>query len=286
VTQLQPVPDISNPLNIREGNPDLKQEFTQALQLNLNLVSPYKNKNLFWFLTFQTTANRIVNYDTVNQFGVKRTRPVNVDGVYNLNSNISYSWPVRWLKGTMELRANTGLFRNRQFVNGASNTIYTLTLGPAWRLDMNPTENLSLGLGASVNLNRSRYSLPLAPDARFITQEYSASADWQLPKGFFAGTEFTYLFNRQPGSGFNLEVPLWNASVSKQFMKYNRGEIRFTIHDLLNRNLGINRNTSSNFVEDSRVLTLRRFFQLAFTYSLTKSGLNSGGGGNMRVITR
>src|SRR5205085_7773937 len=43
--QLQPVPDISNPLNIRDGNPDLKQEFIQSLQGNLNLLSPYKNKN-------------------------------------------------------------------------------------------------------------------------------------------------------------------------------------------------------------------------------------------------
>jgi outer membrane receptor protein involved in Fe transport len=28
VTQLQPIPDISNPINIKLGNPNLKQEFT------------------------------------------------------------------------------------------------------------------------------------------------------------------------------------------------------------------------------------------------------------------
>ena len=42
MSQLQPVPDVSDPLNIKEGNPDLKQEFTNALQGNLNLISPYK----------------------------------------------------------------------------------------------------------------------------------------------------------------------------------------------------------------------------------------------------
>ena len=47
MTQLQPVPDNSNSLNIKEGNPDLKQEYTHSIQANLNLVSPYKNKNLF-----------------------------------------------------------------------------------------------------------------------------------------------------------------------------------------------------------------------------------------------
>ena len=34
------------------------------------------------------------------KLGVRRTKPVNVNGVYNINSNISYSMPVRFLKGT------------------------------------------------------------------------------------------------------------------------------------------------------------------------------------------
>lgn len=39
-SQLQPVPDNSNTLNIKEGNPDLKQEYTHALQANLFIVNP------------------------------------------------------------------------------------------------------------------------------------------------------------------------------------------------------------------------------------------------------
>ncbi|MEO7984360.1 MAG: outer membrane beta-barrel protein, partial [Bacteroidota bacterium] len=66
MAQLQPVPDNSNSLNIREGNPDLKQEFTHSAQAHLNFVSPYKNKNLFMFLTAQSTQNKIVNYDLVD----------------------------------------------------------------------------------------------------------------------------------------------------------------------------------------------------------------------------
>ncbi len=63
MSQLQPVPDLTNRLNIRQGNPDLKQEYNHTIQGNLNLLSPYKNKNLFMFFTMQTTKNKIVNYD-------------------------------------------------------------------------------------------------------------------------------------------------------------------------------------------------------------------------------
>ncbi len=286
MAQLQPVPDNSNSLNIKEGNPDLKQEFNHTIQASLNLVSPYKNKNLFMFLTMQTTQNKIVNYDTINQLGVKRTKPVNVNGVYNINSNISYSMPVRFLKGTMEISSNTGLLKTKQFINTVGNDIKTFSIGPDLRLDMNPTEKLSIGVGAGFNYNKTKYSLQSALNTDYLSQEYNASLDWEMPKGFFFATDFNYIINSQRASGFNVKVPLWNASISKQMLKYNRGELKFAARDLLNKNIGISRNTNNNYIEDSRVLTLRQFFLLSFTYSLSKTGLNNAGGGGMKIITR
>ena len=292
MSQLQPVPDNSNPLNIRDGNPDLKQEFNHAIQANLNLMSPYKNKNLFVFLTVQTTENKIVNFDSINlQTGVRKTKPVNVNGVYNLNNNISYSMPVRFLKGSFEISNNSGYSQGKQLINSLTgqvveNTIKTLTFGPEVRLDMNPTEKLNITVGAGINHNRTKYSQQAAQNTTYLSQEYTASVDWEMPKGFFFSTDFTYIINSQRAAGFNTKVPLWNASISKQMLKFNRGELKFSARDLLDKNIGISRNTSNSYIEDSRVLTLRQFFLLSFTYSLSKTGLNNAGGGGMRVITR
>ncbi len=291
--QLQPVPDNSNALNIREGNPDLKQEYSHTAQLHLNFISPYKNKNLFMFLTMRATENKIVNYDSINlQTGVRKTKPVNVDGIYNINSNISYSMPVRFLKGTIELSSGAGYNSGKQLVNNqagsiVTNDIKTLTLGPELRLDMNPTDKLNVGVGAALSYNKTKYSLQSASDNNYFSQEYNTSVDWQMPKGFFFSSDFTYTINTQRAAGFNLKVPLWNASISKQVLKFNRGELKFAARDLLNRNIGISRNNNNNYIEDSRVLTLRQFFLLSFTYSLSKTGLNNaGGGGGMRIIAR
>lgn len=287
MSQLQPVPDNSNSLNIKEGNPDLKQEYNHAIMGHLNLLSPYKNKNLFAFFNIQATQNKIVNYDSLNlQTGVRRTKPVNVNGVYNLNSEISYSMPLRFLKGSVEISSNTGLFKTKQFINKVGNVIRTLSWGPNLRLDMNPTEKLNFAVGAGINYNKSKYSLQSALNTNYLSQEYNASIDWQMPKGFFFATDFTYTINSQRAAGFNNKLPIWNASISKQMLKYNRGEIKFSARDLLNRNIGISRNTNNNYIEDSRVLTLRQFFLLSFTYSLTKTGLENVSGGGMRVIMR
>ena len=287
MSQLQPVPDNSNSLNIREGNPDLKQEYNHNVQANLNFLNPYKNKNLFMFLRMQGTENKIVNYDIIDQLGIKRTKPVNIDGVYTINSEISYSIPVRFLKGSVEISSNTGLFKTKQFINTVGNNIKALSVGPELQLDMNPTDKLSVAVGAGFNYNKTKYSLQSALNTNYLSQEYNASLDWEMPKGFFFSTDFTYTINGQRAAGFNTNVPLWNASISKQMLKFNRGELKFSARDLLDKNIGISRNTNNNYIEDSRVLTLRQFFLLSFTYSLSKTGLNNAGsGGGMRVITR
>jgi hypothetical protein len=291
ITQLQPVPDVSNPLNIKLGNPDLKQEFNHTIQSNLNFVSPFKNKNLFINTMARFTENKISNYDSVDlATGTRTSRPVNVNGVYNLNSNISYSMPVRFLKGSVEISSVTGLNQTKQLINDQAggietNTIKNFSIGPEIRFDMNPTDKLNVGLGASINYHKTRYSLQSALNTKYLFQEYSASIDWELPHRFFFSTEFAYMINSQRAAGFNTKVPLWHASISKQILPFNRGELKLSARDLFNQNIGVSRNTNNNYIEDSRVLTLQRFFLLSFTYSLSKTGLsNTGSGGGIRVI--
>jgi hypothetical protein len=286
MSQLQPVPDNSNSLNIREGNPDLKQEYTHSIQTNLNLVSPYKNKNFFFYLTAQATQNKIVNYDSISNLGVKTSKPVNVNGVYNVNGSVSYSMPLRFLKASVEISSRVGYYKGKQFINRSENNIKALTFGPELRLDMNPHNKLSITLGAALNVNNTKYSLQDALNTNYLQQEYSSSVDWEMPKGFFLGTDFTYTINSRRAAGYNSKVPLWNASISKQMLKFNRGQLKLSAIDILNRNIGISRNSNQNYIEDSRVKTLRQFFMLSFTYSLSKTGLNNVGGGGMRMIMR
>ena len=107
-----------------------------------------------------------------------------------------------------------------------------------------------------------------------------------MPKGFYFSTDFSYTINNQLADGFNARVPLWNASLSKQFLNFNRGELKLRVNDILNKNTGVSRNSNQNYIEDSRVNTLRRFASLTFTYSLSKTGLNSVKGDGIRMIRR
>ncbi|MBE7171889.1 MAG: TonB-dependent receptor [Williamsia sp.] len=277
ISQLQPLPDNSNPLYVREGNPDLKQEFTHVLRISTSVVDVFKNKNFFAFFTLQQTQNKIVNFDRINQLGVDSVRPVNINGVFSFNGNLSYGMPVRFLKGMLDISSDLYHYRGKQFVNGQANLINTFTAGPQLRLSMNPADKLTFSLTGSSQLSHTRYSLPSAQPAKWFIQDYSADGGWQLPHGILLATDFNYRITHQYGrDGVITRVPLWNAAISKQMLAFHRGELKLSVNDLLNRNLAVNRNANQNYIEDTRTNNLRRFFLLSFTYNLTKTGLNNG----------
>ena len=120
-----------------------------------------------------------------------------------------------------------------------------------------------------------------------MSQTYSTDFSWQLPAGFYFNTDFVYTINNQLSNAYNINVPFWNASISKLFLPFNRGEIKLKAYDLLNRNVGVSRNSNQNYIEDITQRNLQRFFLVSFTYSLAKNGLSQvGGGGVMRVVGR
>ena len=286
VTQLQPVPDISNPLNIKVGNPDLRQEFTQRINLNYTGMNPFRGKSFFLFSNYSFTDNRIVNFDVIDSFGRKTTRPVNVDGVYNLNSDMSLGWPLRFIKANMNFNTGFGFSKTVQFINTVRNDIRNFSIDPSIEIRRTFEDKFDLTLSSGFTYNKAKYSLQSSLNNKYFTQDYGADVGWQLPKNFYFSTDFRYTISSQRSSGYNAKVPLWNASVSKLFLKYSRGELKLSVHDLLNENQAIVRSTNSNYIEDQNNRVLRRFYLLSFTYSLNKMAANANQRGRGDIIIR
>ncbi|MFN7687229.1 MAG: outer membrane beta-barrel protein [Sphingobacteriales bacterium] len=286
ISQLQPIPDISNPLNIYIGNPLLDQEISHFVSMNYMSATPFKGTNFFAFLTLRATQHKIVNSDSITKTGVKYTVPVNAEGVYNISGDIIWSFPIKPIKkSTLNLSLFASTAHDVQFVNRLKNNIRTHQLRPEFRFEHNGIEKLNWGINASTAFFASQYSLQPGLNVKYFTHELGTFVNWELPKGFYLATDFNYTINARRADGFNANVPLWNASFSKLFLKYNRGEVKLRVFDILNQNVGIARTSNANYIEDTRINNLKRYFMLSFTYSLSKQGLGGGGqGGMIRVV--
>ncbi|MBS1661447.1 MAG: outer membrane beta-barrel protein [Bacteroidetes bacterium] len=283
VAQLQPVPDLSDPLNIKTGNADLKQSYNHNFSLIYFAAQPSKRRNFMFSLNLSKVVNAIVQSDSVTSFGTRTSRPVNANGVGNLFSNVGYGFPL----GVPNMRMDVGSFftysKNIAFVNGESNSISSFTFRPNVSFNYDLENKMTLELRAAVSFYSGKYSLQPALNTNYIRQSYGINMTNYLPKGFYAYNEFSYVLNSSSTGGYNANIPLWNVSVAKTFLKNDRGELKLGVMDLLNQNTGITRTVNQGSIVDQRYNVLQRYFLLTFTYSISKAGLKAKGGMNIRI---
>jgi hypothetical protein len=59
-------------------------------------------------------------------------------------------------------------------------------------------------------------------------------------------------------------------AIAKKIFKNQTGEIRLSVFDLLKQNTSIQRNITTNYIEDVQSNVLQQYFMLSFGYNLRK----------------
>lgn len=280
--QLQPIADVSDPLNTYTGNPNLKRSYVQSLNLSFFSTNIYTQRNLFAFISATKTNNAIVNSDVIQPNGARVSMPVNADGQYFVFGSVNAGFPIKKLKSRIDIGINTNYTRNIAFLNGARNNIANLGVGPSLNYSFNKDGLMDINASARLNISKATYSLQSRLNSNYLQQTYNIEMNNYLPLGLIMNNSFNYTINSGRADGFNTKVPYWNASLAKSFLKNKRGELKLTVFDMLNKNVGINRNANQNYIEDTRYNVLQRYFLLSFTFRLNKAAT----GGGARIITR
>lgn len=281
VTQLQPVADISDPLDIYEGNPELDPEYANRLSLRYMSFNPGTMNNFFANVSLTYTQDKIQNGQTIDENLVRTTRPVNVKDEYDVYASVAYGMPIKAIDTRLDASLNTNYNRGIYPVNGEDNLTRRFSPSANLSLTYRYKELLELTVGGSSSFNKTEYSLDQSLNQEFVNQNYNADFSINLPLDFRIGSTFDYSIY----GGIEERIPLWTASVSKYLLKQKRGELKLTVFDLLNRNLGIERSAQINYVQEQRITSLGRYAMLSFTYNLQGFGPRAGGP-QIRMIQR
>ncbi len=274
--QLQPVADVSDPLNVSLGNPNLKRSYNHSINLNFFSADPMRGKNLFAFAALNITDNAIVNSETIKPGAVRESMPVNANGVINAFSSINKGFQVKKLMSRIELSLGYNYFRNMSFINQQENAIENTSISPAVRWTFGIDNKIDIFASARLNISKAKYSLQPILNSNYLQQVYNLEMTNYLPWGLVLNNTLNYTKNTGRADGFNIGIPYWNASLAKSFLKNKRAEVKISVADILNQNIGITRTANQNYLEDLEYNVLRRYSLLSFTYSLNKSGLNTG----------
>jgi hypothetical protein len=280
ISQLQAVPDISNPLFLRTGNQDLKQEYSHNLSLRFNTVNLKKAITFFGFASLNLTNDFITNATYIAQKdtlvsgillrrGGQITKPVNLDGNYNLTSSFSLGIPVSKLKSNLNFNAGLRYTKTPGLINNLENVSDNYVINGGISLSSNISEYVDFTASYFANKNIIKNIAAFSNlDNNFYFHTLNANFNWQTKKGFVFNTALNQYLYTGLSDGFNQNFALFNASIAQKLFKKQRGELKVTVFDIFGANNSITRNITETYIEDVRSLVLNRYFMMTFTYNI------------------
>lgn len=283
MTQLSPVPDNSNPLNIYVGNPELKPKYAQRLNLN------FRDFNQLTFTSFFVTAG--INYTTDNitdsvtynsETFAQIRKPVNYGNNLSFNGVANYGFRIRPISTRFSLTSMFNVGRSQTLINNVDNITNSFTNSNTVRADVSPGDNFNLGVSARVSFNNTTYSQNTQLNPNYVNQRYTADLDWRIPQAVNFTSSMNYSIYRYATSDVVQRVPVWNAALYRSILKNKRGEIRLSVNDILGKNQVISQSASGNTFSEQSTNALGRYVLATFTYNIN-GGLPAGGRPMMRV---
>lgn len=278
MTQLSPVPDNSNPLNIYVGNPDLKPQYAQRLNLNFRDFNQLKFTSFFVTVGVNYNTDNITDSVTYNNETLARTRkPINYGNNLGFNGVANYGFRVRAISTRFNISSVAVVSRSQTLINNIDNITNSFTNTNTVRADISPVDNFNLGVSARVSFNNTTYSQNTQLNPNYVNQGYTGDLDWRIPKAVNFTSSMDYSVYRYATSDVVQRVPLWNAAVYRTVFKNKRGEIRLSINDILGKNRVISQSASGNTFSEQSTNALGRYFLATFTYNIN-GGAQAGGG--------
>ncbi len=269
--QLQPVADNNDPLNIMIGNPNLVQSFNHRISLNYNFWKVLSNSGMWTGLWFNPTSNDFSSRDVVDEFGRRVSQTVNVNGNYNFGGYIGYNF--KWKKPDIgiDMSLDPTLNRRTNFINGIENITESRNIGYSINLRKDKEKKYSFSINQGVNYNFSTSSIRPDVPTKFWTTRSGADLSYELPKNIRLFTDFNYNW-RQKTDVFdnNNNAFIWNAGVEKKLVKKQDMRLGFRMNDILNQNIGFQRNISSNYISERTYDVIRQYWLLTFSWNFNK----------------
>jgi hypothetical protein len=267
IDQLQPVPDLSNPYLVTVGNPGLQPEFNHAGDLSFNAVNPKTFSSLNIGLSGNYTMNRITPSSIILPGGIQQLQYVNVNGIYNLGLNATCGFPLVSQKfGNGNLSTHLNYNHNKSFANGTELVQTGLNWSGDLALNFHYADKLYLEAHAGLRYAGSNYQDQPALNTSQLAQQYAFDISYTFPAQLRLRTNCNWQLNGRQGTLPATQVTLWNASLSKNVFRNNRGEILLAAQDLLDNGNGFQQSSGPDFISTSRSNSIGRVLIFSFIY--------------------
>jgi hypothetical protein len=295
--ELQPVTDFSNALYPVTGNPDLKPEFNRTLSLRYNNFDFQSGNVFFGNLSFTQTDDKIVS-NTINYprnfapdtkfSNTIATDYLNAPGYYSTSAFFVFHKPWDNRKYNLFLIGNASYSNNISYITNVDSSTYAFntekniaktlsyTQEVHFRVDITDVIDAEPYVKYTINSSSNSLNEPGINDnfrtfIPGITGKNYFWKNWTLSYDYSKTLYYGYKGATNPN--------ILNTYVERRFLKDNMASIRFAVNDVFNENTGYTNTINGNYITQSNVNRLGRYYMLSFIWRFRKS---NGNNQNMR----
>ena len=272
-SQILPVENLANPLNIIEGNPDLDLNRSHYLSFNFRNYDFESKSGYSIYMGGNYFDSNVANFTIFDESRRRFTTFVNIYDTYTMwfggNWNKTIKKEANTFKVTLSLRGNHQF--NKGFTNEQLFTVSSLSMTPKINLNWDYGELFSIAPSYSLTLNSSQYTNYTLESLQNTLHNFNVQVTNYWPKNFIFGNDFGYTYNSNIADGFQKYFYLWNTSLAYQM--FNKKLIaKVKVYDMLNQNIGNLRSITATGVRDEQNTVLRRYAMFSLTFKLDQFG--------------
>lgn len=278
-SQLQDVIDITNPIQVRGGNPDLNPQYTHNLSTRYQFANINKATfsfvvvNVSYITDFISNTSFIAREDMLLRPGVilgrgsRFSAPENLGNSWNIRSFVNHTRPFKLIKSNISFNGGVSYTLQPTSDNGSISDAKTIGLNGGSSLNSNISPNVDFSLNYRASYSIVENSQNLGINNNYYTGRAFARVNFLPGSKFLIASDFNFTHYSGLGEDFNNNIIYWNASLGYKFLKDNAAEIRITVVDIMAQNNSVNRIINDGYVEDVRSNVLSRFALINFNYN-------------------
>ncbi|MBR1521470.1 MAG: TonB-dependent receptor [Bacteroidaceae bacterium] len=277
MTDLFNLTDNSNPLNIREGNPNLKPSFTNNINADYNNYFTATSQTLFGRFSFSNTLNSISNRTEYNEeTGGQTTRPENINGNWNISGNIGFNTPLGWDKLMLNTNTSASLRHNVGYIYQNHETFKNLVKQTSLGENLSLTLRLNyfdIRANGSLTWSKSTSDIVEASNQNTFNFHYGLSSSGNFDNGFGFSTDIGMSSRRGYSSAsMNTNELIWNAQISYRFLKNRQATLSLQAFDILHNRSNISRAITAYSRRDTETNSISSYVMAHFIYRLNMFG--------------
>lgn len=225
-------------------------------------------------VSHNSTKNPIKLLSNINTSGAYFLQYVNMAGYTDEEFELTgfYSKPIPSLKiqATIDVSGKSG--KNFSFINGALNKLSYNIASTGILLSKNKSGKYAIQFGGTIyyDVNSLSERTKITRN-NFFSYKLKSAIDLYLSTSFLIHSDAEF-FRQGKNNIFtdNFDRMVWNAWISKSFLKNNLLTVKLSANDILNSNAGFSRVATSAMFLENRYLAIRRYFMLSAIWNFTK----------------